>query len=154
MRNVTPRRSLTDHCKVHLEMPNPILALTETIRVGEEIVLESDNDTHPCGVVFEDDGKTGYFYARDYSVPDQLFVDALHIYSVEGVTDKDVPSKVQILWSSDGRYAALIINQYPHAVFDFHDKCGYSRHNFPDPDPATGWTHKPWDDRLRTVFYG
>lgn len=134
-------------------MADPVLAVSETLIVGTETVLESDAPDDSRGVVFEDDGETGYFYARDYSVPDQLFVDALHIYSVRGVTDREKPSKLHILWSSDYRYAALIINQYPHAAFDFVEKIGYSRDSFPDPDPRTGWSHEPWSDELRNVFY-
>ena len=134
-------------------MANPNVALTELLMVGVECVFESDSEDNSHGVVFEDDGSTGYFYARDYSIPDQLFVDALHIYSAEGVTDRDVESNLSIIWSNDWRYAALIINQYPHAAFDFKEKTGYSRDNFPEADPKTGWTHHPWDDSIRSQFY-
>ena len=132
---------------------NSILAAKQTITVGDPVVIEADTPDDLRGVVFEDDGETGYFYARDYSVPDQLFVDALHIYSVEGVNDKDIPSEIHIMWTSDHMKAVLIINRYPHAVFDFVKKCGYSRDQFPEPDAKTGWTHEPWDDSLRNEFF-
>mgnify|MGYP003607871972 CR=1 FL=1 len=131
----------------------PILGARQTIKVGEPVVIESDSPDKGRGVVFEDEGETGYFYARDYSVQDRLFVDALHIYTVEVVTDKDIPSDIHILWTPDYTKAVLIINSYPHAVFDFTKKCGYSRHQFPDPFPETGWARKPWDDSLRGLFY-
>ena len=134
-------------------MPDPILAKTMAIDVGTQTVVESDTLDGLRGVAFEDDGETGYFYARDYRVPQHLFVDALHVYTVAAVTDKDIPSTVQILWSADSICAALIINQRPHAVFDFHRRCGYSLDNFPEPDPATGWTREPWHDRLRDHFF-
>lgn len=134
-------------------MVNPIIALSEPFFPGAECVHGSDSKNETHGVVFEDDGSTGYFYARDYSVADQLFVDALHIYSAEGVTDRDVESRLSIVWSADYRYAALIINQVPHAAFDFKKKCGYSRDNFPDADPKTGWTHSPWNDSIRSCFF-
>jgi hypothetical protein len=132
---------------------NPILGAKETIKVGEPIVIESDTPDSRFGVVFEDEGETGYFYARNYSSPELLFVDALHIYSVEGVTDRDIPSEVNILWNEDCSKSVLIINQHPHALFDFENKIGYSRDQFPKPDPKTGWEHKPWDDELRKHFF-
>ena len=134
-------------------MVKPNVALAESLEVGAECVFESDAENNLHGVVFEDDGATGYFYARDYSIPDQLFVDALHIYSADGVINRDAESSLSIVWSHDWRYAALIINQYPHAAFDFGEKHGYSRDNYPDPDPKTGWKHFPWDDSIRSHFY-
>lgn len=131
-----------------------ILGAKQTIKVGQEAVIESDANDGSRGVVFEDDGNTGYFYARDYSVEDQLFVDALHIYSLKEVADADIPSEVHILWSADLMKVVLIINKHPHAVFDFKERCGYSRDQFPDPDPSTGWTHAPWCDSLRKYFFG
>jgi hypothetical protein len=131
----------------------PILAAKQTLSVGIPILIESDTPDNARGVVFEDDGETGYFYARDYTVKSQLWVDALHIYTVEGVKDRDMLSEVCILWSANYTKAALLINKYPHAVFDFIRKCGYSRDQFPDPDPQTGWTHKLWDDSLREYFF-
>lgn len=133
---------------------NPILGAKETIKIGNETVIECDSADGMRGVVFEDDGDTGYFYARDYSIEDQLFIDALHIYSLKEVTDSHIPSEVHILWSEDYRKAALIINQYPHAMFNFEERCGYSRDQFPEPDPKTGWIHKPWSDSLRELFFG
>ena len=124
-------------------MMKPILEAKKTIYIGEAIVIETDTPDNRFGVVFEDEGETGYFYARDYSVPDQLFVDAIYINSVAEVTDKNIPSEVQILWTQDYSKSVLIINQYPHALFDFESKIGYSRDQFPEPDPTTGWKHKP-----------
>ena len=119
-----------------------------TIFPGHETVVESDAGKGNRGVVFEDDGETGYFYARDFEVEDQLFVDALHIYSVKQLKDADLPTKLHVLWSKDYTKAALILNQSPHAMFDFINKCGYSKDQFPDPDPKTEWKHEAWDDSL------
>jgi hypothetical protein len=132
---------------------DPSLGAKRTIKVGEEIIIEADAPDGGRGVVFEDDGRTGYFYARDYAVPDQLFVDALHIYSLKEVVDAHIPSELHILWSDDGMKAVLILNRHPHAAFDFSIKCSYSRDQFPDPDPKTGWRHEPWADSLRAHFF-
>jgi hypothetical protein len=128
------------------------LGAKQEIHVGTATVIEADSSEGRFGVVFEDDGETGYFYARDYCV-ESLFVDAVHIYSVEGVTDRHLPSTIHILWSPDSSKAGLFINRYPHAVFDFTTKRGYSRDEFPEPAPGSGWTRHPWDDSLRALFF-
>ncbi|MNR21138.1 hypothetical protein D3C85_1380210 [compost metagenome] len=65
-------------------------------------------------------------------------MDALHIYNVADVTDKDIPSTVKILWTEDLNKAFLSINNYYHAVFDFQNKAGYSRTGFPSSNDK--WT--------------
>ena len=131
----------------------PTLAAKQEIHVGTPTVIEAPSPDGQFGVVFEDDGDTGYFYARDFTLADSVFEDALHIYSVKGVTDAHLPSTVHILWSHDSAKACLIINRYPHAVFDFTAKRGYSRDVFPEPAPDSEWTHHPWEDSLRGQFF-
>lgn len=131
----------------------PSLGAKQEIHIGTPIVIEADSPDGQFGAVFEDDGDTGYFYARDFTLADSVFEDALHIYSVKGVTDAHLPSTVYILWSHDSSKACLIINRYPHAVFDFTAKRGYSRDVFPKPAPDSAWTHHPWEDSLRTQFF-
>jgi len=62
------------------------------------------------------------------------------------------PSQAQIVWSEDGLKAALLINRYPHAVFDFAGRRGYRRSGFPAPDP--NWTKfdHAWDDSAQEFF--
>ncbi len=134
-------------------MSKPYLGASQILTVGELVVIESDAPTGECGVVFEDDGQTGYFYARDFRKPDQLWVDALQIYTVEQVSDRDRPSELRIIWSKDENKAALLINDSPHAVFDFVSKAGYSRDEFPEPDPHSGWKRASWSEDLRAFFY-
>jgi len=81
-------------------------------------------------------------------------LDALHIYDVESVSDRHRPSKVRIVWSPDDRKAALLINDYPHAVFDFARKRGYCRNGFPAPGADEDWSaggHE-WDDSVLQLF--
>lgn len=97
-------------------------------------------------LVFEDDGQTGYLYAYDTSNAEQPILDALHIYNVHDVLDKDKPSLFQIVWSYDGLKGALLINNYSHAVFDLEKRRGYCRTNFPPPNPEfTAHSHE-WDE--------
>jgi len=132
-----------------------LLVVEEIIEVGKETVVEGPSPTPPLMAVFEDDGETGYFYALDNSRADDPIMDALHIYDVESVSDKDVPSQVQIIWSPDHRKAALLINDYPHAVFDFDARRGYCRNGFPtDPVSDAGWSSSghEWDDSALEPF--
>jgi hypothetical protein len=133
-------------------MPVKLVAEQE-IRVGQPSVVEAASPTPPFVVVFEDDGTTGYFYALDTSRGDNPIVDALQIYNVAAVKDRHLPSKVQLVWSQDDKKAALLINKYPHAIFDFVACRGYCRTGFPSPK-KTGWTqqdHK-WDAKAEELF--
>jgi hypothetical protein len=131
-------------------MQPPFLGAEQELKVGTETVIESDSPDETRGVVFEDDGETGYFYARDYLVPEHFFVDALHIYNSQGVTDRDKPCRLKIIWTRDFSAAALLINQVPLAVFNFDERCGYAKSPFPAADPSTGWTHS--DELLKTRY--
>ncbi len=101
----------------------------EEINIGQDAVIESLFDNYEYGVVFEDDGTTGYFYAVG---KDMRVLDALHIYNVENVVDKQIPSIVKILWNEDLSQSFLSINGYYHAVFDFKNRAGYCRSGFPE----------------------
>ncbi len=57
---------------------------------------------------------------------------ALHIYNVEDVSDKHIPNHVLILWDDACTIAALCINDYIHAVYDFVEQAGYCRNGFPE----------------------
>jgi hypothetical protein len=131
----------------------PFLGAEQELIVGAGTVIESDAPNGAHGVVFEDDGETGYFYARDYSVSGQLFVDALHIYNVNGVTDREKPSRIKIIWTRDFSAAALMINLVPHAVFCFDQNCGYAKDPFPAADPSNGWTHSKDLLGTRNLFF-
>jgi hypothetical protein len=108
-----------------------ILDLEETFIVGEDTFFDSISRSSSYGVVFEDDLTTGYFYAIEKSKKIKI-LDALHIYNVADVTDKENPGKIQIFWTDDGQFALLLINNYYHAIFDFINKAGYCRNGFPE----------------------
>lgn len=114
-----------------------LLALEETFIVGQDTFFDSVSPTTSFGVTFEDNLETGYFYAVD-TKPDLQILDALHIYNVANVTDKDKPSKIQIGWTDNDEIASLLINNYCHAIFDFKEKAGYCRNGFPESNGK--WT--------------
>jgi len=111
----------------------------QTFKPGDNAFFASDSPTHPHSASFEDDGDTGYFYALDLDRSDNMILDALHIYNVASVSDRDGESSLSILWSADGIKCALLINGYPHATFDFAARQGRCRTNFPTvPNAAPG----------------
>jgi hypothetical protein len=126
------------------------VAAEQTISVGEPVVIEGSGRASTDAVVFEDDGESGYFYAVDVSNDEVAIVDAMHIYTVIDVTDRELASVIKILWDEDGPRAALLINDYLHAVFDFEGRRGYCRNEF----PAAGnrWERPEWNDRILEAF--
>lgn len=116
------------------------LLIEKPFTPGEEIFVESKSSENNYAVVFEDDTDTGYFYALELA-PDtgeQRILDALHIYNVEEVTEKEKPWNLKIIWSRDWLKCALVINAHCHAIFDFENQGGYNLNEFPPPN--TIWT--------------
>jgi hypothetical protein len=113
---------------------------------GGDTFLESFSPDHNYGVVFEDDGQTGYFYAVEKDAEGQglRVLDALHIYEVPESPDPAAPgaepatSKLMIVWSKDWKKCALVIDGYCHAIFDFEAQGGYNINEFPPPNSF--WT--------------
>jgi hypothetical protein len=114
----------------------------------------SDSPTTSFSVVFEDDGQTGYAYAYDRDAPESArILDACHLYNAANVVDGDRHSRVEIIWRADGLKAAVLINDYAHAVLDFGARCAYCRTNFPPPGGA--WraaVRTPWDESMLADF--
>jgi len=125
----------------------------QEIHVGEKVIIEGPSPAPPFVAVFEDDCETGYFYAVDRSRNKKAILDALHIYNVEQITDRNLPSTVKIVWSMDYKKAALLINGFPHAVFDFINRRGYCRDGFPPPN-GIEWSSGGhyWDEAALQYF--
>jgi hypothetical protein len=104
------------------------------LEVGKPATFEAHSPDGRYAIVFEDDGDTGFLYALDFSKKEENPIqEAMSIYDVKSIADRAKPSEVILVWTADNRQAALFINSYPHAVFDFEKKRGYSRSNFPKP---------------------
>ncbi len=101
-----------------------LVTIQAQLVVGEEQVIKSLAPEGMLAAVFEDDGRTGYFYALDESVEGNPIMDAVHIYNAEDVSDGHIPSDVKIGWSEDSQKCVLLINGYPHGAFDFVGKTG------------------------------
>jgi hypothetical protein len=132
-------------------MPSYV-AVEQLIEVGHEVVIEVASPNTPYLVVFEDDGETGYFYAIDASNESSPIQDALHIYNVTSITDKSKPATVQVVLSSDGEKALLLINQHPHGAFNFSTKQGFCRSAFPVPRGEWSKLGHNWNDSILEFF--
>ena len=123
---------------------------------GDETWISSQAPVGPFGAVFEDDGTMGFLYAVEREGGGPVLLDALHIYNVRSVTDREIESELEIRWTADGQHAALLINDYAHAVFDFTARRGFCRTGLPAP-PDTGWSvegHAWSEDALRPFGAG
>src|SRR5882757_4691576 len=122
----------------------------QIFRVGSDVFVAKDAPGNQHSAFFEDDGATGYFYAVDLTRSDNVILDAVHIYNVKNVVDRDRPSSLSIVWSEDGTKCVLLINDYPHTAFDFAARQGYCRTNFPNfPNKGeNGWSSADhsWSD--------
>jgi hypothetical protein len=129
-----------------------IVDVEETINVGTETFVASDSPSARYAVVFEDNGETGYFYAIQFTKEpgEHEIMNAMSIYDVENVIDKHKPSVLNIVWSDDGLKAALVLNGYAHAVFDFSQKRGYCLRNF--PEPQSDWSGHEWSPDALNFF--
>ncbi|MDE3199298.1 MAG: DUF2251 domain-containing protein [Acidobacteriota bacterium] len=118
-----------------------------SFKLGDGSLFETPAPGGRYTAFFEDDRETGYFYALDLSHSDDQILDAVLIYNVAEVTDREMDSTARIVWSPDGTKCALLINYYVHAVFDFSAQRGYCRTNFPNfPDQSKGG----WDQSDHT----
>ena len=118
------------------------------IAVGSEAYVAGQAPRGHYSAIFEDDGDTGYFYAYDLSQSMHPIRDAMHIYNSANVTDRSLPSTIAIGWSKDSLKAVLLINNYPHALFDFCTQRGYCRTGFPPPSQESGWSRHGWEDSV------
>lgn len=145
---------------------------------GEDNFVESFSPENNYGVIFEDDGETGYFYAveKDKDGPGLRVLDALHIYeAAEFLADKAAavkaqaiappsekepdgsdgisPSKMLIIWSRDWMKCALVIDGNCQAIYNFETQGGYNINEFPPPNDI--WTkgdRKLTDELVRELF--
>ncbi|GAB2949310.1 DUF2251 domain-containing protein [Hymenobacter coalescens] len=102
-------------------------------------------------VMFEDDGATGYFYAIS-NQPETEMLDALHVYNVEDIADRDKPVTAQIIWNEPEDAAAFILNGYCHALYDFRQQAGFCRNAFPPPRRAQAAPRELTDELVDQYF--
>ena len=110
------------------------LTLEDQLFLGQPKQVGTLSTVHDhLAVMFEDDGETGYFYALDMRQNAQPIVDMLHVY---------------------GYLALLLINGYPHAVFDFARLVGYNSNKYPQPDLMSMWTREEITNKQAEQWLG
>ena len=107
------------------------IGLEETFQIGQDAYFTCVAPVTSHVVSFEDDLSQGYFYAVKINT-EITVLDALHIYNVVDVIQRDTPCKLQIMWTEDGNIASLLINDYCQAIFDFRTRAGFCRNGFPE----------------------
>jgi hypothetical protein len=138
---------------------NGYLMQEQNFRRGEDCFLESFSPENNYGVVFEDDGETGYFYAveKDPGGHGLRVLDALHIYEADSDEEQGQTappsSKLLIVWSKDWKKCALIINGACHALFDFETQGGYNINEFPPPNDFWTKGERKLTDELVKLYF-
>ncbi len=118
---------------------------------GQKIVFAAQSPSKGFGVLFVDNALVAYLYALDFARPERPIVDSLLVYT-NGDPTVDQKPVLRVLWSPDGTAAALLLDDYPEAVFDFEGQHGYCRKGF--PAPQGDWKAHPhsWDDAALLSF--
>ena len=125
--------------------------------------LSSNSPAVPWTVVFEDEGIAGYFYACDRSqqTQEESILDAMLIYNVSALKDAATERLAAVEWSKNGLQAVLYLDGTAQALFDFAQRAGFCRMDFPNyiADEG-GWrkTTHAWSDaelqRFEAELYG
>jgi hypothetical protein len=72
------------------------------------------------GVMFEDDGATGYLYATNERF-DQIF-DSLHLYNLGGRSYPKKTDQIFIVWNAELQKAGIYYHGQFQTVIDFGNK--------------------------------
>lgn len=134
-----------------------------TFRPGRAF-LSSNSSAVPWTVVFEDEGVAGYFYACDRSqqTQEQSILDGMLIYNVGALKEVEAERLAAVEWSKDGMQAVLYLDGTAQALFNFAQRRGFCRMDFPNYLGGQGdvWnkvTHA-WSDaaieRFEAALYG
>ncbi len=96
--------------------------------------LSVNSTVVPWTVVFEDEGVAAYFYACDRSreTHEDSILDAMLIYNVSSLQDRETERLASVEWSRDGQKAVLYLDGTAQALFDFAAHVGFCRTNFPN----------------------
>ncbi len=98
------------------------------------------------GLVFEDDGETGYLYVTKPDFTD--IYDAVHIYNRGDSHEPKAGDEVFVVWSSDLKRAGLYYGQAFRAGVDFAKNELRSRTGFPANAKAPWVGDHSWRDEI------
>ena len=79
---------------------------------------------------------------------------ALLVYACADVSDAELASTLEIGWSEDGLKALLLINDQPHAAFDFSRRQGWCLTALPEAAVNKSWSKGPrtWSEDVEGLF--
>lgn len=124
-------------------------------------LLVSHSPSSPWTVVFEDEGPAGYFYAcnRTRGTHNEDILDAMLLYNTAALSNqRDAPTGrvAAIEWSPSGTQAVFYLDGRPQALFDFAQRRGYCRLDFPNflSQNGDGWKREShaWSDPAFAQF--
>jgi hypothetical protein len=98
------------------------------------------------GLVFEDNGETGYLY-----ITDEVFAnvhDAVHIYDRNDAHRLQAGQEVFVVWSSDLQKAGLYYDGDFQAGVDFKNRRAVSRTGFPESSSSQWSRDHTWRDEV------
>jgi hypothetical protein len=98
------------------------------------------------GVVFEDGGEVGYFYATNESIDEVL--DALHLYNTGSKEQVKPGDKVLIVWNPNQQKAGIFYYGRLQAVVDFKNRQACCRTESPPADGRWCRSSHDWNDVL------
>jgi hypothetical protein len=98
------------------------------------------------GVVFEDDGETGYLYATNEQAT-EIF-DALHLYNHGGPGQVGAGDELVVVWNGAVMRAGLYCYGAFQAVVDFATQRAMCRTGFPPADARWCRGTHDWDQAL------
>jgi hypothetical protein len=88
------------------------------------------NADRSFGAIFEDDGKTGFFYLC--SLNPKEILSHVEIYQASELPFPMREEFIQIYWAEHGQRAALSIRGWPLAVFDIPSRKGWLLPELPE----------------------
>lgn len=139
-----------------LSSKHSLVGIERIITIGSRVSISSISPTREFAVVFEDDSESAHFYAVNASRDDRQILDLVNIYTVGEQFESKTSCVVRIGWSEDAWKAILAIDGYPHAVFDFRERRGYCRTNYPNvpQDEMAAWHSEDhgWQDAVMQWF--
>jgi hypothetical protein len=136
---------------------------TLTYRPGDAF-LSSNSQRGPWTVVFEDEGVAAYCYAcdRSHETQEAAIMDAMLVYNVSALEDRERERLAAVQWSGDGWRAVLYLDGVAQALIDFQIRQSFCRTNFPNfmEDAGSRWrtASHAWDparlEQFEAEIYG
>lgn len=98
------------------------------------------------GVVFEDDGGTGYLYATNEKT--DKILDALHLYNERNRDGPRQGNRVFIVWNAKLEKAGLFYHNRFQAIIDFKNRSSCCRTGFPPKAGTWCKTSHEWREDM------